>query len=160
MEGMETIKEARAKFDSYDSNEWVKAFFDECSGGFVVIEKIRVVQSEHSKNEKKKFEKEYGMCKVLARNGNTIEFLADKKGSYDIHFNGITADLKKTSSHNNVEKYAKDAIREQNAEIVIFEFENNTKEIHAKISKLVKTYNINGFYYFSENPDIILTLKK
>ena len=152
----EKITEAREQYDSYNANEWEKTFFDEKTGGYLVTEKARIVKSKKSDNEFKKFDKEQGMCKVLARNGFTVEHLDDKNGnSYDIHLNKIKADLKKTGSHNNIEIYAKDAIRKQGAEIVVFEFENNTKDIHAKILKLVKTYDIHGFFYFSHSKDKI-----
>jgi len=35
----EYIKEARAKFDSYNADEWIKAGFDEHSGGYCVYHK-------------------------------------------------------------------------------------------------------------------------
>jgi len=155
MVGAGKIEEARIKYESYDANEWESVYFDEYSGGFVVIKKIRIAQSEQSKNEKIKFAKEYGMCKVLATGGNSIEFLEDKRGSYDIHLNDIKADLKKTGSHINIVNYAKEAIRKQGAEIVVFEFENNTKDIHTQLLKLGNTYDIHGYYYFSGSKNII-----
>ena len=35
----EYIKEARAKYDSYDANKWIKAGFDAHSGGYCVYNK-------------------------------------------------------------------------------------------------------------------------
>ena len=61
----EYIEKARAKYNSYNTNEWEKSYFDENTGGFIVIENVRITQSQKSKNEKEKFEKECGMCMVL-----------------------------------------------------------------------------------------------
>jgi len=131
----EFFEVAQAKFSSYDS-QWAKSYFDNDTGGYIVIERYRIVQSQRSKNEKEKFNKEYGMCMTLAKNGYFVEYLIDKKDSYDIHLNGIRADLKKTGSHNNIVNYAKEAIRKQGASIVIFEFEKETEKIHAEILQL------------------------
>jgi len=148
------IKASIAKFDSYGS-EWEKTLFDEDSGGYFVTEKARIAQSPKSQNEFKKFDKEQDMCKTLTRNGFSIEHLDDKNGkSYDIHLDGIKADLKKTSSHNNIVKYGKEAIRVQGAEIVVFEFEKETERIHAEILQL-KLKGIHGKYYFSKKKDIV-----
>jgi len=149
------IKEARAQYDSYNSNEWKKNFFEEDSGGYLVTEKARIAQSKKSDNEFKKFDKEQGMCKVLAHKGFAVEHLDDKNGnSYDVHLNGIKADLKKTGSHNNIIKYAKEAVRVQGAEIVVFEFEKETDMIYAEILQL-KRKGIRGIYYFSNRKDVI-----
>ena len=151
------IKEARAKFDSYGS-EWEKTLFDEDSGGYLVTEKSRITQSQKSTNELKKFDKEQDMCKTLACNGFAVEHLDDKKGeSYDIHLNGIKADLKKTGSHNNMVNYAKEAIREQGAEMVVFEFEKETEEIHAEIKRL-QSKKISGIYYFTKKNKAVYRL--
>jgi len=153
----EQIKEARAKYDLYNTNEWNKNFFDKDTGGYLVTEKARIVQSEKSVNEFKKFDKEQGMCKVLARNGFAVEHLDDMNGSsYDIHLNGIKADLKKTVSHNNMVHYAKKATNEQGAEMVVFEFDAMTGKIHEELNKL-KRIGINVLYFTSENKNIIRT---
>ena len=148
----ENIKEARAKYDSYDPNKWEKSCFDNNTGGYLITEKARIEQSQKSDNETKKFDKEQKMCKVLVNNGYAVEHLDDNHGaSYDIHLNGIKADLKKTAGSGNIEKYAKKAIRKQGANLVVFEFEHNMKDIHTKLLKLRKNYDIHGYYYFSNN---------
>ena len=153
----EYIKETRAKYDTYDTNVWEKSYFDEGTGGYVVTEKIRIVQANKSKNEQKKFDKEYGMCLTLAKSGYAVEYLEDNPFSYDIHLNGIKADLKKTAGSGNIERYAKEAIREQGAEIVVFEFENSLKDIHTKLLKLKNGYRIHGYFYFSGNKSKIFS---
>jgi len=148
------IKEARAKFDSYGS-EWEKTLFDKDSGGYLVTQISRIAQSGKSDNEFKKFDKEQEMCKTLSRNGYAVEHLDDNNGeTYDIHLNGIKADLKKTGSHNNIANYAKEAIREQGAEIVVFEFEKETEKIHAEII-LLRKKNIHGKYFFTKRDDVV-----
>ena len=146
----EYIKEARAKYDAVDTSKWRKKYFDKKTGGYLVIEKARIAQSKKSDNEKEKFYKEQGMNMTLARNGHVIEHLDDQKYGYDIHIDGIKADLKKTGSHNNMVHYAKHAIREQGADMVVFEFENNTKSIQEELDKL-KRLGIKVSYYFTDN---------
>ena len=144
------INKARKKFNSFDSEKWEKTYFDEETGGFVVTEKDRISLSKKSDNEFLKYIKEKGMNVTLANNGYIIEHTNE---SYDIRINDIKADLKKTAGSGNIEKYAKKAIREQGAEKVVFEFENNLKEIHTKLLKLNRDYGIHGYYYFSSNLD-------
>jgi len=155
---LELRRAAIRKFNSY-SSEWEKAYFDKFSGGFVVVNKQRIKHSQKSKNEKVKFEKEYSMCIVLAQNGYKIEMLIERPGfsSSDITINGILAELKKTSSHNNIFEYAKKAVFKQRAKLVVFEFEKDTKEIHTQILK-VQEYGIHGFFYFSKNKDKVLKI--
>ncbi|MCL2728320.1 MAG: hypothetical protein FWD56_08060 [Bacteroidales bacterium] len=147
------IEAARVKFNSYES-EWEKAYFDEYRGGYLVVSKKRIEQGNLNKQEKEKYNKEYSMCLTLAQNGNQIEYLKMTEGSFDIYLNGISADLKKTSSHNNLLDYAKKATREQGAEIVVFEFEKETENIHNEIITL-KNKKIHGLYYFSKNKKVI-----
>jgi len=147
------IEAAREKFDSYD-DEWDKVYFDKCRGGFLVVSKQRIEQGNVNKQEKEKYNKEYNMCLVLAKNGNRVEYLKMTEGSFDVYLNGVSADLKKTASHNNMLDYAKKATREQGAEIVIFEFEKETEMIHEEIIQLQKK-SIRGKYYFSHNKAVI-----
>ena len=152
----EYIEKTRAKYNSYNANKWEKSYFNENTGGYLVTEKTRITRSQKSDNEAKKFDKEQKMCKVLVNNGHVVEHLDDNNGKgYDIHLNGVKADLKKTAGSGNIEKYAKKAIREQGADIVVFEFENNLKDIHAKLLKLGRDYNIHGYFYFSANKNKI-----
>ena len=59
--------------------------------------------------------------------------------------NGIKADLKSTQGDGNIVKYGKKAIYEQDADIVVFEFEKMNFEIHQEINKL-RNMNIHGMY--------------
>ena len=146
----EFIREARAKFDAYDLSKWKKKYFDKKTGGYLVVEKDRIAQSKKHDNERDKFNREQGMNMTLARNGHAVEHLDDHKKGYDIHLDGIKADLKKTGSHNNMVHYAKKAVREQGADMVVFELESNTKKIQEELDKL-KRLNIKVSYYFSND---------
>ena len=150
---LEVRKEALQKFKSYDC-EWKKDYFNILNGGYLVVNKKRIEQSKVSKQEKKKYEREYDMCLTLAQNGYEVEFLKMTEGSFDIFLNGIAADLKKTMGSGNIEKYAKKAIREQGAEIVIFEFVEELEKIHKEILRLKNT-GVHGKYYFSKKKRIL-----
>ena len=137
------------EYNSYGC-EWEKAYFDELNGGYVIVDKQRIKQGNINKQEIEKYNKEYNMCLTLAKNGYKVEYLKIIEGKFDIYLNGISADLKKTTSHNNMLDYAKKAIYKQGAKIVVFEFESDTKKIQEELDKL-KRMNINVFYYFTDN---------
>lgn len=129
------IKEAKAEYNSYGS-EWRRDYFNHDNGGYLVVNKQRIEQGNVNKQELEKYNKEYDMCRTLARNGYKVEYLKIIEGSFDIYLNGIAADLKKTAGSGNIIKYAKKAIREQGAEIVVFEFEEMTGKIWEELNKL------------------------
>jgi len=154
----EIVKESLQKYISYN-DEWEKSYFDKSTGGYIVINKQRIEHSLISKNEKNKFNKEYIMCLALSRAGYKIEILKERTGfsSSDITINGIKAELKKTSSHNNIFNYARKAIDKQGAKIVIFEFEKETVRIKEEL-KVLKEKGISAKYFFSKKPDKITDL--
>ena len=123
----------KAAYTAYSTAKYKRDYFDERTGGYLVIENQRIAQSKRNKQEKEKFEKEKGMCIVLAKNGYAVEYLKDAQGSYDILLNGVPADLKKTASHNNMVKYAKKAADEQGAKVVVFEFSKMTHNIEKEL---------------------------
>jgi hypothetical protein len=147
----EYIKEARAKFDSYDTTVWRKDYFDDDTGGYIVTDFRRIEHAQSSKNEMDKFQREWEQALVYVKNGHRIEFL--KEGSRislpDVRFDGVLADLKRTSSHNNIAKYAKKATREQNAEIVLFQFDNETERIYKELFDLKEKYGIKAYYFYT-----------
>jgi NAD(P)H-dependent flavin oxidoreductase YrpB (nitropropane dioxygenase family) len=143
-----TILIRKFKYDAYDRKKYRHDYFDKKTGGYLVVEKERITQGLRNKQEENKFNKERAMCITLACNGYAVEYLKDTPKSYDIHLNGIKADLKKTASHNNMLDYAKKAIYKQGAEMVVFEFENNSKKIQEELDKL-KRNSIRVCYYYS-----------
>ncbi|MBD5270239.1 MAG: hypothetical protein HDS43_06445 [Bacteroides sp.] len=144
------------EFRAY-SNDWKKTYFDHSSGGYVVTHKERIESGSTSPNEKEKFEKEQSMCIDLAQAGHQIEHLSDnnrKKGNtYDIHFDGIKADLKSVGSHNNIEKYVRHAIRDQGAHAVIVRVENSANRDKAIVAlrNAQRKYKSRIFYYFQSD---------
>lgn len=127
-------------------------FFDERTGGYIIANAGRYEQRLKSKQEQLKFDKEIGMCRVLATNGRRVILLDEdvRVSSPDILLNGKTAELKKLSSHNNILKEAKDAIRKKNAQFVVFEFEERTDAIWRELQKL-RALNIRCIVYFADN---------
>ena len=99
------------------------------------------------------------MAKVLAQNGHNIEMLEEVSGdsSPDIKIDDIKAELKKLSSANNIEREAKKAIMKQDAEIVVFQFDVETKAIHLKLLKL-KRKGYKCIYFFTGRENEIFEL--
>ncbi|MEG1766352.1 MAG: phage minor head protein [Muribaculaceae bacterium] len=125
-----------------------KTFFDKQSGGYVVTDKDRIESGNRNKQELAKYEKEKNMCINYAKAGYAIRHLGEVSGvsSSDVLCNRVKADLKSTGSHNNILKYAKKAIREQGAKMVLFEFEKMSVQIKTEINKVSKL-GIHGMYY-------------
>jgi len=136
--GIKSKLTRKAEYNAYNSAKYKRDYFDERTGGYLVIENQRIAQSKLNKQEKEKFEKEREMCMVLAKNGYAVEYLKDTQGSYDILLNGVPADLKKTASHNNMVKYAKKAVGEQGAKVVVFEFSKVTHNIEKELYSIKK----------------------
>ena len=134
-------------------------YFDDSRGGYVIADNERYVQRLKSKQEKLKLEKEYNLCQNLANNGHRIIMLKEdaRISSPDILLDNKTTELKKLSSHNNIVKEAKDAIKKKGAQIIVFEFEHNTKEIHQQLLILYKS-GIKCKYYFKDVPTKIYEL--
>jgi hypothetical protein len=151
----EIRKEALSKYNAYDS-DWEKAYFDRYSGGYVVTDKQRIEHSKVSKNEKAKYDKEIEMSIVFAKNGYKIELLKEipRISSPDAKINGVFADLKRVSGHNNIVKDAKKAVRKQGAEIVLFEFDAMTHSIKNELDKL-KKLGINVKYFIAGTDKVI-----
>jgi hypothetical protein len=151
------LADSRREYLRHDTDIWKRKYFNRENGGYLLVEKDRIRQGNINKQEIVKDEKEYNMCRILAQNGYKVEYLKVTEGSFDIYLNGISADLKKLSSHNNILRHAKHAIREQGAQIVVFEFEHETVRIKEEL-KVLKARGINVKYYFSNNPDKIMDL--
>ena len=150
---LEIKKATLQEYNSY-GDEWEKAYFDKDSDGYLAVEKQRIEQGNINKQEKEKYNKEYNMCLRLAKNGYKVEYLKMTDGSFDIYLNNISADLKKTGSHNDILSYAQKATRKQGAEIVVFEFEFMNSKIHEELNKL-KMIGIKVKYFTSEDKIVI-----
>lgn len=150
----EPIK-SKAIFEKLNTNIWHKEVFYP-NGGFVAVHKQRLAHSKISKNETQKFNKELRMSKVYAQNGFKIQMLEEipRISSPDVLANGIPAELKSLSSHNNIVKEAKKATQKQGAKIVLFEFKNENEEIYKEMDKF-KKLKIKNHFYFKRNPNNI-----
>lgn len=97
------------------------------------------------------------MAKDLARAGHKVEHLSDKdrkKGdTYDVSYDGQKADLKSVSSHNNIEKYVKHAVKEQGAKVVIVRVEDKADK--GKVMKALRgakrKYKRRIIYYYQSD---------
>jgi hypothetical protein len=122
----EYIKTARAKYDAYDTNTWIKAYFDEDSGGFNVYHKEHKFTKACGGSEAEKI-----VGRMLAKyNDKQVEFLPEgKEKSADLMFDGHTWDIKYIDKSN--EETIRAAIRDcRKAHNAIFYF---TQEIKYKL---------------------------
>jgi hypothetical protein len=151
--------DSRREYLQHDAKEWKREYFNRENGGYLVVDRGRIEHSKVSKNERAKFDKEYAMAKVFAENGYKIEMLKEVPGvsSPDVTINGVKAELKRVSSHNNIVKYAQKAVKKQGAEVVLFEFEKETEAIKTELIGL-KREGISAYYYYSSNKGSIYVL--
>jgi hypothetical protein len=151
--------DSHKEYLGHDTTQWQREYFNKENGGYLLVDKERVAHSKVSKNERAKFEKEYAMSMVFARNGYKIEMLREvpRVSSPDVTINGLKADLKRVSGHNNLIRHAKHATREQRADVVLFEFEKETEAIKAELIKL-KREGISAYYYYSGDKNKIYSL--
>ena len=123
-------------------------------GGLLLSNLARMKEGRLNRNEREKFAKEHAMCLALAKNNYRIVHLETVEGRYDITINGHAADLKQLSSSNNIIKKAKHAIREQGAELVIFEFTAFDSNHLDKLEDL-RQRGVKVIWYESDKPDIL-----
>ncbi len=116
--------------------------------GEVYLPETRRREGLKSKNERNKLAKELRMARVFAKAGYKIVFNETGTGTHDVFIDGVAADLKRLESHNNIKHRAKRAIYEQDAELVLFEFTKETKEIYIELEKLTRK-DIHGKFFFS-----------
>lgn len=148
-------------WDKYEAlgSEYLKDYFNGNNGGYLATHQDRRKAAEASKNERQKYEKEEAMCRAFAEGGYRVEHQAEQPGisSPDILIDGLKADLKRVSSHNNVVKYARKAIEKQGAECVLFQIDNMTEQMRNELSAL-KRRNIKVLYFVTGEEKRIHTL--
>ena len=136
-------------FDKEDFKETYK------SKGRILTSSARIAESKKSKDAKEIFDKEYKMLKVCADYGHDITYLKGENreigGTYDILFDDIPADLKKTKSSGNIVKYARKALQKQGAKIVIFEFEQCFPETFSSMNEALRKYGGDIYYFRSSD---------
>ncbi|MDR1022128.1 MAG: hypothetical protein LBL94_02480 [Prevotellaceae bacterium] len=110
------IKDALLKYNSYESDEWEKAYFDELSGGFNVYHKAHQFTPTGGGGEAEKT-----VGKMLAKySGKQVEFLPENgkgKGVPDLYFDQQTWDIKYIHIANieTIRTYIKEARKADNA---------------------------------------------
>ena len=136
------------EYEMFDNVEWRKDFFSTENGGYLVTSRRRIEEALKNTKERQKFACEHACCLVFARSGLKIWHYEDNKpdGTYDIVCNGLKGDIKRVKGSCNVVKYAKYAIREQGAEIVLFELLKWNNKMRDAISEMIRK-NIHGYYY-------------
>lgn len=141
-------KKIQERYEAYDDKQWKKDFFDNDNGGYLVTEKNRIEAGMQNKQEKAKYDKEYEMCQTFARAGYRMEHLGETPGvsSPDVTINGVPADLKRTKGGGNIVKYAKKAVRQQGAKMVLFQFDEMNAGIYKELNQL-KQMGIHGKYF-------------
>ena len=154
-------EDIRKSWDEYMAlgMEWQKDYFNGTNGGFLATHQDRRKAAEASKNERLKYEKEEAMCRTFARAGYRVEHQAEQPGvsSPDILIDGLKADLKRVSSHNNVVKYARKAVEKQGAECVLFQIDSMTEQMRNELNAL-KRRNIKVLYFITGEEKLIHTL--
>ncbi|MDR2027583.1 MAG: hypothetical protein LBQ01_08520 [Prevotellaceae bacterium] len=120
----EFLKASKAKYDSYNSKDWAKIYFDEFSGGFNVYHNDHNFSKKGGGGDAEKI-----VGKMLAKyNGKQVEFLPENsyQKSPDINFDDQTWDIKliNNASEGTIRNYIKDA---RKAENVIFYWDENDK---------------------------------
>ncbi len=153
-EKTELIKQRKQEYKAKSATEWRKdGFFD--NGGYLVTSKSRIAESEKSKQETAKFDKEHNMCLQAAKNGHAVEHLSDDKseGTFDAKIDSIPTDLKRTKGAGNIQRYGKHAIRKQGAKQIFFQFDEWSNKHREAIAWLTHK-GLHGFYILTSEPNI------
>ncbi len=146
----------------YDKKQWEHSYNSKNADGYVMTEKERITEAKASKQEKKKYKKELNMCMVIADNGHKVEYLHGVNRpvgeTYDITLDGTPAELKATGSHNNIEKYAKKAFKEQGAKAIVFELEKRTSDIYEALNEAKRKYPGLSIYFYFKNDKVLRSM--
>lgn len=151
----ELIKEAKDKYNAYNSEDWAKIYFDKFSGGFNVYHKEHKFSTIGGGGDA-----EITVGLLLANQGKQVEFLPESsyKKSPDIRFDNQTWDVKFIDNANEetIRKYIKDARKADNA---IFYFTEKSKlvflnnAIEREVGKFLKgqTNKMPDIFYMDKN---------
>lgn len=146
----ESIAEIWQEYNMFDLTEWRKDYFSVENGGYLVTRWKRLEEANKSSKEHQKYTNEHASCLVFAQSGLRIQHFEDEKpeGTFDILCNGLKGDIKRVKGASNVVKYAKYALKEQRAEIVLFEFREWNNKMRDAVSEMIRK-RIHGYYYVS-----------
>jgi hypothetical protein len=139
----EHIIEAKGKYNAYSTEEWIKAGFDEYSGGYIVIHKGHKFDIKNGEYELK-------TATILANNGYVVE-LMDEPGrvpQYDAKVNNIPTEIKIMNGFRNIHKRAEAASHQGASRIVYYICFDDNKEMFKRFSNVYKTIEkINEIWY-------------
>ena len=125
----EYIEEARARFNSYHTDEWEKSYFDEYSGGYCVYHKEHKFDPKKGKFGISRGEYEKRASEILAKHGMRVvlgpEPSGDENKKADGFLNGRVFDIKSRENifenSDKVKRKISEASK-QKAEIIVFYF--------------------------------------
>ena len=143
---------AAERIQKYDEGEWDRTYTAPGDDGLVATQLARIAEAAASNSERRKFEKEMRMCRVLADNGHDVEYLKGVNRpagqTYDITIDGIKADLKCVmGGAGNIVKYAKKALTKQGGEAVILELPNPDKKYFDALAEARRKCKGRIFFY-------------
>ena len=155
-ERTELLKDSLFEYHVYDSEKWIKAYFDELSGGFNVYHKEHNFSKKGGGGDAEKI-----VGKMLAKyNGKQVEFLPEDsfKKSPDVNFDNQTWDIKLINNANEdtIRNYIKDSRKAENA---IFYWSENDKleELKNAVTRSIgyfknknKLYTMPDIYYMNK----------
>jgi hypothetical protein len=123
---IELLKEAKLKYNAYDSEDWTKAYFDEISCGFNVYHKEHNFSKKGGGGDAEKI-----VGKMLAKyHGKQVEFLPENsyRKSPDINFDAQTWDIKliNNAREETIRKAIRDARKADNA---IFYWDSSVEKL-------------------------------
>jgi hypothetical protein len=126
----ELIKEAKAQYNAYDSNTWIKAGFDEHSGGYCVYHKLHQFDPTIGKFGIPRGDYEKKSASVLMGYGMSVILESEIKGkgvkTPDGLLNGILFDIKgiESESIRNIKNRISEASK-QGVEIAVLYFHDS-----------------------------------
>jgi hypothetical protein len=162
----ESLKEAKLKYNAYNSEDWTKIYFDKISGGFNVYHK------EHNFSKKGRGgEAEKIVGKMLAKhNGKQVEFLPEGESkSPDIKFDNQTWDIKYIDNANikTIRSYIEIIRRKKCQGVFYWKKEEKIQDLKSameseigKLSKLGRISEMPDIYYMNKNKILTLVWKK
>jgi predicted transposase YbfD/YdcC len=127
----ELLKEAKEKYNSYNTNDWIQAGFDEFSGGYRVYHKEHQFDPTIGKFGISRGDYEKNTSEVLVKYGMTVELQSEKQEfgvkTPDGLLNGILFDIK--GIEGNSHRIIKDVIlksSKQKAEIAVLYYHDKS----------------------------------
>ena len=129
------------------------------SAGTVFTDEKRIAEGMKNKQTTEVYKKEKTMCFELADFGHEI-YHRHGEGrapgdTFDVYFDKVPADLKCTSSANNIKDYARHALTRQGANIVVFKITRHTKGILRVLQEAKQKYGGKIYYYYSDDMKLI-----